>query len=240
MISALFKAVLLLSLAIAVSACSSPPGSLQDDHSAAGDTIGQLPHPVTDGEISVEQAIYNRKSVRSFSEQPLSPEQAGQLLWAAQGLAVDGVSSPTRTAPSAGATHPMEIYLAAGNVEGLEPGLYRYDYSNHNIELLSAQDIRADLARASLNQSFIGEAPVSIILAADYERTKSRYGDRGVRYVHMEAGHITQNILLQGEALGLGAVAIGAFDDQEVKDLLNIAEEPLMIIPVGEAASGSQ
>ncbi len=237
---ALFKAALLFSLVLVFSACSHSGGSQQDEHSGDLVRVGQLPPALTDGEISFEQAIFNRSSVRRFSEQQLSLQQAGQLLWAAQGLSVDGISSSTRTAPSAGATHPMEIYLAAGSVEGLDPGLYRYDYLNHGLEMLLPQDIRDDLARAALNQSFIADAPVSIILAAEYERTTSRYGDRGVRYVHMEVGHITQNILLQAEALNLGALAVGAFNDQEVKTLLNIAEEPLMIIPAGEAATGSQ
>ena len=119
-------------------------------------------------------------------------------------------------------------------VEGLQSGFYRYDHLNHDLEILTAKDLRAELALAALNQTFIKDAPISVVLAADYEKTTLVYGERGISYVYMEVGHVTQNILLQGEALGLGAVAVGAFSDEEVKALLNLDEEPLMIIPLGE------
>ncbi len=161
-------------------------------------------------------------------------EQAAQLLWAAQGTGVDGVTGASRTAPSAGATHPMEIYLIAGRVNGLEPGVYRYRYDEHSLEKTASGDLREGLAAAALSQQFIASAPASIVLAADYDRTTSRYGDRGIRYVHMEVGHITQNISLQCESLDLGGVAVGAFDDEKVKELLMLEEEPLMIFPIGD------
>ena len=237
MILALLRAVFVAAFILMVSACSSVNDNQEVSNANTDATAisgGQLPPPVTEGEVSVEQALYRRQSKRSFSDRQLSLEEVGQLLWAAQGLSVDGITGPTRTAPSAGATHPLQIYLVAGNVEGLQSGFYRYDYLNHDLELLTAKDLRAELARAALNQSFIKDAPISVILAADYERTTLVYGERGISYVYMEVGHVTQNILLQGEALGLGAVAVGAFSDGEVKALLNLDEEPLMIIPLGE------
>lgn len=196
----------------------------------------KLPPPVLESSHSLEKAIFKRVSRRSFSKKPLAQAQVAQLLWAAQGKNADGAS---RTAPSAGATYPIEIYLVAGKVEGLEPGIYHYKYAEHSLVKIATKDFRENLAAAALNQHFVAEAPASIVLAANYARTTSRYGERGVRYVHMEVGHITQNIYLQCESLNLGTVAVGAFNDKKVKLLLEIKEEPLMIVPLGDISSAS-
>lgn len=193
-----------------------------------------LPSPAHDSGFSLERAIYERLSHRTFTERPLTLAEVGQLLWAAYGIGIDGVTGASRTVPSAGATHPLEVYLVAGEVEGLAPGVYRYNLIGHSLIQVAADDRRQRLAAAALNQHFVATAPVSIVLAAEYRRTTARYGERGVRYVYMEVGHSTQNIYLQCGPLGLGAVAVGAFDDADVKALLEIGEEPLMIIPVGD------
>lgn len=198
-----------------------------------------LPSPAHDSGFSLERAIYERLSHRGFIERPLTLAEVGQLLWAACGIGIDGVTGASRTVPSAGATHPLEVYLVAGEVDGLAPGVYRYNLVGHSLFRVAADDRRQGLAAAALNQHFVAMAPVSIVLAADYGRTTIRYGERGVRYVHMEVGHSTQNIYLQCSPLGLGAVAVGAFDDAKVKALLEIGEEPLMIIPVGDIAAGT-
>jgi SagB-type dehydrogenase family enzyme len=192
-----------------------------------------LPPPALDSGFSLERAIYERLSHRNFTERPLTLGEAGQLLWAAYGRSIDGVTGATRTVPSAGATHPLEIYLVAGEVDGLAPGVYRYNLVGHSLIRIATDDRRQRLAAGALNQHFVARAPVSIVLAADYGRTTARYRERGLRYVYMEVGHSTQNIYLQCGPLGLGAVAVGAFDDANVKALLEIGEEPLMIIPVG-------
>jgi SagB-type dehydrogenase family enzyme len=197
----------------------------------AGSLVIKLPLPDTVGSITVEQALWHRRSVRVFSDQSLTVKQVGQLLWAAQGL---NRGSTRRTAPSAGATYPMELYVVASRVEGLKPGLYHYRFDGHALERKRAGDIREDLAAAALNQRSIAAAPVVLVLAADYGRTAKRYGERTSRYVHMEAGHVGENVHLQCEALGLGTVMIGAFDDGRVKKLLGIQEEPLYIVPVGK------
>jgi len=196
-----------------------------------------LPPPAHDSGFSLERAIYERLSHRSFAERPLTLEEVGQLLWAAYGIGIDGVTGASRTVPSAGATDPLEVYLVAGEVDGLAPGVYRYNLVEHSLLKIAADDRRQRLAAAALNQHFVAAAPVNIVLAADYSRTTARYGERGLRYVYMEVGHSTQNIYLQCGPLGLGAVAVGAFDDTEVKALLEIREEPLMIIPVGGIAA---
>jgi SagB-type dehydrogenase family enzyme len=198
--------------------------------SARPDSIIRLPPPDTAGIVSVEQALWHRRSVRAYADVPLSVKQVGQLLWAAQGLNRGLVG---RTAPSAGATYPMELYLVAGKVGGVAPGLYHYGLEGHFLTLSKAGDLRAQLADAALGQGSISAAPAVLVLAADYKRTARAYGQRATRYVDMEAGHIGENVHLQCEALGLGTVMIGAFHDDRVKKLLGIAQEPLYIMPVG-------
>lgn len=182
---------------------------------------------------TVPGAINERISRRAFSADGLDLEQVGILLWSAGGIGVDGVSGATRTIPSAGATYPLDTYLVAGTVDGLEAGVYRYDHQGHALALVAGGDRREQLAGAALDQQFIAEAPVSICLVAHYERTTGRYGERGKRYVHMDAGYASQNIYLVAEELGLGTVAIGAFDDHKTADILETTGDPLMIMPVG-------
>jgi SagB-type dehydrogenase family enzyme len=128
----------------------------------------------------------------------------------------------------------LETYLVVKEVEGLDPGIYQYSSSSHSLGMTKEQDVRNKLSRAALGQEMIEEAPVNIIIAADYDRTTGRYGQRGTRYVHMEVGHVGQNVSLQAIALSLGTVMIGAFEDKQVKEVLGIKEEPLYIIPVGK------
>lgn len=194
-----------------------------------------LPEPSRDGQVSVEDAIHNRRSIRDFDERSLTLAEVGQLLWAATGVTVDGVSGPTRAAPSAGGLYPLTAYVVAGNVEELPPGVYRYLWRDHRLRRLRAGDLREDLHRAALGQRAIAGAPATIVLGADYAVTRMRYGPRGVeRYVHMDAGHAAQNVALQAEALGLGLVTIGAFNDDQVKSRLDLDTEPLYLMPVGQ------
>jgi SagB-type dehydrogenase family enzyme len=189
-----------------------------------------LPEVKKKGSLSVEEAIDRRRSVRDYAKAPLTMEQVSQLLWAAQGTTAGG----TRATPSAGATYPLEIYLVAGDVTGLDAGLYRYLNSSHKLVKVNAGDMRKSLCEAALSQAPIEKAPAIIAIAAKYERTAGRYGNRAQRYVHIEVGHVGQNIYLQCESLSLTTVAIGAFDDAKVKKALGIAEEPLYIMPVGK------
>ena len=193
----------------------------------------KLPEPRPSGEMSVEEALAARRSVRSYQDEALSLTELAQLLWAAQGITAHWGG---RTAPSAGATYPLEVYAVVGEVTGLEAGVFHYRPDGHLFVRRTAGDLRGELASAALGQEWVREAPVSLVIAARYERTTGRYGERGVRYVHIEVGHAGQNIYLQAEALGLGTVIVGAFDDQDVKTLLGIEEEPLAIMPVGRLA----
>lgn len=192
----------------------------------------KLPDPKTKGEISVEQALLERRSVRDYGEGALTLAQAAQLLWAAQGITSrEGL----RTAPSAGALYPLEVYLVVGEVAGIEQGVYRYDPNAHMLYQVTEKDRRAELAVAALGQSCIEESAAVLVFTAVYERTTRKYGQRGIRYVHMEAGHAAQNVFLQATALGLAAVVVGAFDDRAVMTVLQRGadEHPLYLMPVG-------
>jgi SagB-type dehydrogenase family enzyme len=189
----------------------------------------RLPKPKEKGTTSIEETLNKRRSVRDYTRGALSLEKVSQLLWAGSGR-----NLYRRTAPSAGATYPLEIYLVVGEVEGLEPGIYHYSPPRHSLEMTKEEDVRSRLSRAALGQEMIEEAPITIIIAANYVRTTGHYGQRGNRYVHMEVGHVGQNVSLQAISLNLGTVMIGAFGDEEVKEVLGIEEEPLYIIPVGK------
>ena len=192
----------------------------------------KLPEPRYESQVSLEQSLRERRSVRSYSGQPLTLEELSQLLWAAQGF-----TDPRgfRAAPSAGALYPLELHIVAGEVDGLAAGVYRYQPDGHQLAKTLDGDKRAELAEAALGQEWVEEGAVAIVFTAVYQRTTGKYGERGIRYVHMEAGHAAQNLCLQATALGLGAVTVGAFYDDSVSRLLNLPEdeEPLYIIPIG-------
>jgi SagB-type dehydrogenase family enzyme len=198
--------------------------------SAAADSIS-LPSPRLASMISVEQALASRRSVRDFTDAGVSLDEAAQLLWAAQGITH---SEGLRTAPSAGALYPLEIYLVAGTVASLPAGIYRYEPKLHSLVRTVSGDQRCELAFAAGHQAWIANASAVVVIATVYRRTRTKYGDRAERYVHIEAGHVAENICLQAVALGLGTTIVGAFADAEVKRLLGLGEEePLLLIPVG-------
>jgi SagB-type dehydrogenase family enzyme len=157
---------------------------------------------------------------------PLTLEQIGQLVWVAQG---QSGHSKYRNAPSAGATYPLELFVVTSD------GFSHYLPAKHSLEKLTEQDLRSPLASAALGQEFVAAAPLTLVFAAQFSRTTNRYGQRGVRYVYMEAGHAAQNIHLQAESLGLGSVAVGAFDDVSVSKVLTLPDylEPIYMVVVG-------
>ncbi len=194
-----------------------------------------LPEPRIDGKISLERTIKNRRTIRSFTQAALTLEQFSQLLWAAQGVNED--KGYKRTAPSAGALYPMDVYAVVGRegVNGLTTGVYHYKPMDHTVSLVVAQDLRQAVAKAGLSQMWIVGAPLSFVITAEYERSSIKYGRRGVRYAMIEAGHIGQNIFLQAEALGLAAGIVGAFDDEDMVRVMHIprSHNPLLVMPVG-------
>ncbi len=193
-----------------------------------------LPAPLVDSDISIEEALLQRRTVRSYSQGALTLAQVGQILWSAQGITS---SEGKRTAPSAGALYPIKVYVVIGDVEGLPPGVYLYVPASHSLVKTLDGDSRNALARTS--QSEVKEAPADIVITAVYNEIMKHYGDRSYRYVHMEAGHVSQNIYLQAVSLEMGTVAIGAFDDNIVRKVLGLSpeEEPLYIMPVGKVGN---
>lgn len=235
--------ILVLVVVIGVFSLSAPPAPRNPAGSdaammttgsdrAAGVRIN-LPAPAAHGTVSVEEALSGRRSVREYSPDPLNLSDISQLLWASQGITG---AQGFRTIPSAGALYPLEIYVAAGNVTGLPAGVYRYLPASHALERVADRDIRGDLWTNALNQEPIRDAPAVILISADYHRTLQKYGDRGVRFVHLEAGHAAQNIYLQSYALGAGTVAIGAFDDNGIQTVAMLPPDqvPLYLMPVGK------
>jgi len=203
------------------------------DTSSDNSRVISLPEPDHIGSASVEQAILERRSVRKYKKEPLELSALSQLLWAAQ-----GITNPKgwRTAPSAGALYPLELYAAAGNVNGLSPGVYKYIPTRHALTHIMDDDKRPALTAAALNQTFISAAPVTIVFSAVINRTTRIYGERGIKYVFMDTGHACQNVHLQAVSLGLGTVVVGAFRDDDIKRILQMPKEeyPVALMPVGK------
>jgi SagB-type dehydrogenase family enzyme len=210
-----------------------------------GQTIIKLPSPQLKSKVSLEETILRRRAVRRYRREPLNLSQLSQILWSAQGITG---TREFRAAPSAGAIYPLEIFVVVGKQgviaseakqapDELQAGIYHYEADSHSLSLHKPADLRPDLARATLDQEFIIDAPVDIVICALYHRTSYRYGRRGERYVHIEVGHVGENIHLQAVALGLATVEVGAFHDEEVRKVLGVEEQikPLYIMPLGKA-----
>ena len=236
-------------LACSLTLWSFPSGgsSAAAQETAASGELITLPAVRHDGDVSLERTVTERRSVRNYAEAALSLENLSQLLWAAQGVTEKIEAPPAvwtggewmgglRTAPSAGALYPLELYVVAGDVADLEAGLYRYVPLQHSLERVGDGDLREALGGAAYRQRAIYQAPAVLLITAVYERTAIKYGERAERYVHIEVGATAENAWLQAQALGLGALFIGAFKDQAVKEALGLPEdhEPLGIMPVGQ------
>jgi SagB-type dehydrogenase family enzyme len=220
-------------LVLSLSCSPAKPATIQTSNAhPEQESAIELPEPRHDSAISIEQSLLQRRSIRSYTEEAVTLQEVSQLLWAAQ-----GITDPRgfRTAPSAGALYPLEVYIVAGNVENVTTAVYKYVPDKHALVRVTDGDKRAELADAALSQRFLKEAAVVLVITAVYDRTTVKYGDRGIRYVHIEVGHAAQNVCLQATALGLGVVPVGAFHDEQVGSLLNLPKEevPLYIIPVG-------
>jgi SagB-type dehydrogenase family enzyme len=193
----------------------------------------RLPDPVKRGQVSIEEVLARRRSRRSYLGEPVLLRYISQLCWAAQG--VTEVATGLRSAPSAGALYPIELFLVVGDSD-LAAGVYHYVCREHSLEIARKGDYRKDLREASLDQEWVEHSALDFVITAIYARMMVKYGDRGRdRYVPMEAGHAAENIYLQAEALGLGTVSIGAFDDERVREVIAAPDEyvPLYVMPVG-------
>ena len=215
--------------------------SLPETHSE--DTIIDLPQPRLESEVSVEEALQNRRSIRSHSDIPMTLAEVSQILWSAYGVTMPVEDGPAflrgglRTAPSAGARYPLELYIVARNVDGLDAGVYWYKSETHQLVTIRGEDRWEALSDAGFNQSHFETASAAIVYSAVFERTEEKYGERGrSRYVCMDAGHSAENVYLQAYALKVGTCVIGAFGDLALKKAIGMtrAEEPLYIMPLGK------
>ena len=192
----------------------------------------RLPPPHLEGGLSIEETLKQRRSVREYGRGRLKLADVSQILWSAQ-----GVTHPNgyRTAPSAGALYPLELYLVAGDVADLNPGVYRYRPAEHELVLIQKGDLRGRLSASALHQNCVARAPAILVIAGVYRRTAGKYGRRAQRYVHIEVGHAAQNVYLQCVSRGLATVFVGAFDDTEVQEAIGLSHEhaPLGLMPLG-------
>lgn len=222
--------VAVLVLCASLSACTpggAPLAPAPPQPSATRLAREPLPSPRTEGPLSLEEALLQRRSIRAYTDRALTRDEVAQLLWAAQGITR---ASGYRTAPSAGALYPLELYVADAW------GVWHYIPQGHALEHWCTEDRRPRLCPAALRQEAVCQAPAIFVVTGVFARTAQKYGDRATRYVWLEAGHAAQNLLLQAVALGLGAVPIGAFYDDQVQAALDLPPDhaPLYLIPVGE------
>ncbi|MGB5815289.1 MAG: SagB/ThcOx family dehydrogenase [Thermoanaerobaculia bacterium] len=191
-----------------------------------------LPEPRLAGKVTVEGALRERRSIRRFASQSLTLGEIGQLLWSVQGVTGTGGE---RTTPSAGGLYPLQMYLAAARVDGLEVGIYRYRPDLHDLEPVAEGDVRIKLAAASHGVEWVDSAPVVLAIGGVVQKTAIKYGARARRYVYIEVGCAAENVYLQAQSLGLGAVLVGAFDDHEVGAIMQLreGEEAMALMPVG-------
>jgi SagB-type dehydrogenase family enzyme len=173
-------------------------------------------------EARIIPLLQNRRSGRAYSDEAIDLNHLAFLLWSSQGLTAQAGKHYLRTAPSAGALYPIETYLSVQNVEGIASGLYHFDPVLFQLELLKDKDMKVDISRAFLDQTFMKNAAVNLIWTAIAGRTMVKYGDRGGRYLLLEAAHICQNVLLAAEAMGCASCPVAAFYDEEVNTLLDI------------------
>lgn len=194
----------------------------------------ELPKPKCDGGVSLAETLSRRRSCRQFKDQPLTSGQISQILWAGQGITLS--SRGFRTAPSAGATFPLDLYAV------ISDGVFRYDADLHQLSQMMSGDVRRALADACLGQRWMRPAGLIVAITATFERTTGHYGPRGERYVWMEVGHAAENMFLQAEALGLGSVAVGACDDAAVADVLGLPkrQRPALLVAIGAKSQPAQ
>jgi SagB-type dehydrogenase family enzyme len=206
---------------------------------------GKIPLPRTWilAEDHLTPLLQHRRSLRKYSTEPISLEHLAFLLWASQGITGQAGNYLFRTAPSAGALYPVETYISAHSIQGLAAGLYHFDAEHFALDRLTEQDEAEAVAQACLDQKFLARAAVVFLWTGVFRRAMSKYGDRGMRYILLDAGHICQNVLIATGSVGCGGCPIGAFYDNELNDLLQIDGEEESILYAasvgGKILSGS-
>jgi len=201
----------------------------------SGSASSTLPKPKTKGRMSVEEAIWRRRSVRRYLRKPITLDELSQVLWAAQGIT--DPQGAGRAAPSPGAKYALELYVFTrkGGVMELPAGVYHYEPATHSITRVKEGDHTLALQSAAREQEQVGQAAAIIAGTAVFEKATVKYGERGIQYVMQESGSAAENIYLESTALGLGTVMMGAFDDDQVSRLIGVKESgnPLFLMPLG-------
>jgi SagB-type dehydrogenase family enzyme len=198
----------------------------------AGATVA-LPRAAPLPDLSVGQALAQRRSLRTYRDRPLT---AQELAWVVGAATAVTSGSGYRTAPSAGALYPIETYVAANRVEGIAPGLYHVDVRAQALELVRSGSVAGDLELAGLGQEFLRHAPAVLVLTGVFQRTRWKYHERHYRYVCWEGGHVAQNVYLAAEAAALGACVVGSFFDRPLNELLRLDgkhEAALGLVAIG-------
>lgn len=192
----------------------------------SGETF-KLPPPRYESEVSIEKALLERRSIRSYKEEPLNLHDLSQILWAAQGITEP--KKGLRTAPSARAQFLIEVYVLPGNVTNLPMGAYQYQPQGHDLIKMADGDKKAELFKA-VGQASIKNAPAVLVFSGLSEKTQRP------AWMYLEAGHAAQNVYLQAVSLKMGGVVIGGFKDEDVRKVLNLSEkeQPLYIMPIGK------
>lgn len=173
-------------------------------------------------EARITPLLQNRRSLRRYTEEPLKLDDLAFMLWASQGITAISGNYTFRSAPSGGALYPIETYLCVNRVDGIDPGIYHYDVENFSLDILRETDSAEAVANACLNQKFMAQSAVTFLWSAVIRRSMSKYGNRGMRYILLDAGHICGNLLLAAEATGSGGCPVAAFYDDEVNELLGL------------------
>jgi SagB-type dehydrogenase family enzyme len=196
----------------------------------------RLPTEFPGEALSWIEILRRRRSIRSFTAQPLRLGDLAFLLWASTGIQRKERGYEFRTVPSAGALYPIETYVVVNNVAELDKGLYHYRIREHALEELKAADLADEAAHAALEQDMAAQAAAVFVWTAIFQRSKWKYAQRAYRYAYLDAGHIAQNLALCATSLGLGTCQIGAFFDEEVNRLVGVdgvEESALYLSAVG-------
>ena len=194
----------------------------------------QLPNVLQEATMGFAEVLRRRKSIRAFSNQPLSLDDLGFLLWASTGIQRVEQGYEFRTAPSAGALYPIETYIAANNIEDVDSGIYHYNIKNHLLEEIKTGNFGDALAHAALGQQICATASAVFIWTAIFERSKWKYNQRAYRYIYLDAGHIAENLALAAASINCGSCQVGAFFDDEINSIVDIdgAEESTILLSV--------
>ncbi|MFH1502105.1 MAG: SagB/ThcOx family dehydrogenase [Candidatus Eisenbacteria bacterium] len=182
----------------------------------------KLPAPSVSGGPPIWGVLSARRSIRHYGADRMPLEVLSQLLWATHGVTGELGPHALRNAPSAGACYPIEAHLAVNSVFNLEPGLYRYLTDEHALMLQRTGNVGSEITSAALGQKMCEQASVTFVWTAVLPRTTGRYGQRGHRYVLLDAGHVGQNMYLAATSMGYGCCTIGAFDDEAMNEVVGV------------------